>query len=82
MAQNQRELVRQCTLKKGTTSQVVFIEDKFSKVGSYVQIKDLDKPFTWDDRWEVIWAADTPKLYAYVRAHERDYLTQRKASDI
>lgn len=47
---------KQCTLKLGTTQQVVWIPSKFAKVGHFLQIK---KDEEWVDGWEVLQVSET-----------------------
>ncbi len=65
---------KQCTMTKGETSQVAWIPEEVAKVGKFVRIGD-------DNGWEVKTAGER-KDGAYILKHERDFMTQRRASDI
>lgn len=64
----------QCELRKGNKYQVVWIPEKYSKVGKILRLEN-------DNGWEVIkvFSKDNSK-----RVNERsmDYKNQRKVSDI
>ena len=68
----------QCTLVKDNIQQTVWIPSELAKVGKCLKIK---KNNVWDEGWCVQTCGMTLSD-EYVRAHERDYMTQRKASDI
>jgi hypothetical protein len=57
---------------------VIWIPEKFAKIGKYIKIKEND---IWDNGWEVIevWAK---KELDSIEDKERDFLKQRKASDV
>lgn len=65
---------KQCKLIKGTTSQTAWIPEKFAVVGKFLKIKS-------DDGWQVM-SIGGRLSEEYVKEHERNYLTQRRASDI
>lgn len=64
----------QCKLKKGDVYTVVWIPEKYAKVGKYLKLKD-------DDGWEVVEVC-TKKDSKEVQKRSVDYRHQRKASDI
>lgn len=70
---------KQCTLTKGTKSEVVYIPEGLSVVGKFIKVWETEG---WSDGWQVTKAAEHRVSGAYLRAHERDYLTQREASDV
>ena len=72
----------QCLLRKptskGYTERVAFIPTTLAKIGKVVEVKVDD---SWDNGWTVT------KTYAtvswdYLQPRERDYLSQRSASDV
>lgn len=65
---------RQCTLTKGQTSEVAWIPEKHAVLNKYLRIGD-------DNGWQVT-SVGGRKNGDYLKEHERDYLTQRRASDI
>lgn len=71
------EYYRQCTLQHKNTQTVAWISEKGAKVGFRVTLEE--DPNLW---WTVVQAGTTrlPKDEALDR--ERDYLHQRRASDI
>jgi hypothetical protein len=48
-------------------------------VGKVVKLKDANG--NWEDGWKVV-SASEPKPAKFIEGHERDYLKNRKASDI
>lgn len=66
---------RQCTLTRGTTSEIVWIPEQFAVSGKYLKIKD-------DNGWQVTHVGTSRTEGSYLKEHERNYLTQRQASDI
>lgn len=65
---------KQCRLVKIATTQVAWIPEVFAVIGKFLRIGD-------DNGWRVE-SAGPRKDGAYLFRHERDYLTQRRASDI
>ena len=70
---------KQCTLKRGTQGDVRWIPEKFAVVGKYIKVK-VDG--VEEDGWLVVEAGTNRVDGAYLKEHERNYLTQREASDI
>jgi hypothetical protein len=74
----------QCELKKkiddtSYLTDVAWIQERFAKVGKQVKIKQENG--TWDYGWQVTYVGAKQKA-DLVEARERDYLNQRKVSDI
>lgn len=75
----------QCKLEKQydntcrAYSYVVWIPSKFAKIGKMLTVKQDDE--SWSDGWKVV-ATYTTQKAAQVEEDARDYLHQRKASDI
>ncbi len=74
---------KQCTLSSptegGTTKQIAWIPASFAVIGKVVYLgKKTDNP---ERLWTVTSAAGR-QSGAYLGEHERDYVTQRQASDI
>lgn len=70
----------QCTLKRKNKISVVWIPERGTngikvKVGNKVLLKP-------ENRWWLILTVSDPQDVTYIKNHERDYLTQRAASDI
>lgn len=70
---------RQCRLRRGNVEQVAWIPRfdrgrEIAKRGKYLNIKGVNG-------WQVI-GCGAIQSSEYVREHERDYRTQRQASDI
>lgn len=70
---------RQCAMKSQGTHQVAWIPEKFAEVG---RVLILGKRTPDAPRWEVTIVGDMRLEESYLVAHERDYKTQRQASDI
>ena len=70
-----KQFYRQCSMVKGTAGQVAWIPENFAVAGSYVMLGD-------DDGWMVESVGPYRQSEEYRREHERDYKTQRSASDI
>ena len=70
---------KQCTLRSGNTETVAWIEERGAKVGYSVTLEDSEDPARW---WEVVLTGSNRIAKDEVYARERDYLNQRKASDI
>ncbi len=75
---------RQCTLtsptEDGKMCQIAWIPEKFAVKGRVVYFgKKTASPKRF---WTVVSAPAARKSGAYLGEHERDYLTQRQASDI
>jgi hypothetical protein len=75
---------KQCTFisptEEGHTVQTAWVPEKFAKVGRKVYFGKKTK--TPERIWEVTVAGDKRISSDYLAEHERDYLTQREASDI
>jgi len=71
----QQQFFRQCTMTKGTISQIAWIPEQFAVLDKYLRLKD-------EDGWQVKSVFANRIDGAYLKEHERNYLTQRKASDI
>ena len=74
---------RQCRMtsptEEGHTEQVAWIPEQFAVEGKQIYFgKKTDNP----DRLWTVNEVGTRKSEDYVKAHERDYKTQRNASDI
>lgn len=75
---------RQCTYKapNGLT-EIAWIPEKLAVVGKKIYFGSKTK--TPETLWEVVSVSEGPHgrlPESYLRAHERDYKTQREASDI
>ena len=73
----------QCKLRKKLDEDryqidVGWIPDKFAKIGRCLKIK---RDGVWDEGWEVI-EVGSRKEIEDVEAGERDFLKQRKVSDV
>lgn len=66
--------MRQCFLSSGGTSYVAWLPDKFAVVGKVVEIHGKN--------WTIKNVYGPHKEDAEVHERSRDYLRQRKASDI
>lgn len=72
------EFYRQCRFRSGNTETVAWIEERGAKVGYFVTFEDDDQE---GRLWEVLSVGQRiPKDVVFDR--ERDYMKQRKASDI
>jgi len=75
---------KQCTFaspaEKGKTVQVAWVPEKFAVVGKQVYFGK--KTQTPERIWTVTKASARRVSNKYLTEHERDYLTQREASDI
>lgn len=71
---------KQCTLKKGTSGEVAWIPEKFAVLDKYLLI-DSKEPGD-QNGWQVTAVGTNRVDGAYLKEHERNYLTQREASDI
>jgi len=69
------EFYKQCKLTRNTTSEVAWIPERFAVVGKYLEIQD-------DNGWQVSSVSNHRVDGVYLKEHERNYLTQRAASDI
>lgn len=70
---------KQCTLQRGTQGDVAWIPEKYAVEGKYLRIK---KDGTDEDGWRVASVGANRVDGAYLKEHERNYLSQREASDI
>jgi len=78
-----QEWFRQCTFtsptEDGEVVHIAWIQEKFAVTGKVVYFgKKTDTP----DRLWTVTTVGGRSDGAYLQAHERDYLTQRQASDI
>jgi hypothetical protein len=64
----------QCRMQRGSIYTIAWIPSKFAVVGKWLKLRG-------ENGWHVLMAGHTLPS-DYVRDHERDYLTQREASDI
>ena len=82
VAKNKELFYRQCILEKqlpvGYAQQVSWIPEPFCVTGKILKLK-VDE--VWDDGWKVISAGDKVPAKT-VEYHERDYLRNRKNTDI
>lgn len=62
-----------------TERTTTWIPEQYAHLNNYIKLKKDDG--TWEDGWKVI-EVGTRLSEEYVLDHERDYKTQRKASDI
>lgn len=69
---------KQCTLKRGTEGDTRWIPEKFAKVDQYIKVK---RDGVEEDGWQVL-SVGARRDGQYIMEHERNYLTQREASDI
>lgn len=70
-------MMRQCRLTKGRLEKIAWIPIQFAEVGKIIDLND--------EGWSLGWTVQqtyTTLPTEYVREHERDYKSQRKASDI
>lgn len=68
----------QCLLRRGQAHQVAFIPESFAKTGKTLKLKEGE---SWVDGWRVISVFSRMSSVALAE-RSRDYLHQRKASDI
>lgn len=68
------QMYKQCRLQRLKTEMTSWIPSQFAVVGKYLRIKG-------QNGWRVISVGGTLSG-KYLLKHERDYLTQREASDI
>lgn len=57
---------------------VTWIPSQFARLNNYLKLKVND---AWQDGWQVV-SVGGEQPETYIRTHERDYLTQREASDV
>jgi hypothetical protein len=69
------QMYRHCRLKRGRAQTLSWLPVEFAKVNHVVRLKDVDG-------WRVVSVGDVLISEDYLRTHERDYLSQRQASDI
>lgn len=73
----------QCNMRKkienGYKLNVAWIPEKFAQKGKVIKLKWEDG--TWEEGWEVMFVGARQEAEK-VEENERDYLKQRKASDI
>ena len=70
---------RQCTLTRGTEGDVAWIPEQFAVLNKYLRIK---KEGVEENGWQVTTVGANRVDGAYLKEHERNYMTQREASDI
>lgn len=68
-------MYRQCVLQRGTEGDVAWIPEIHAKPGKFLRIGD-------ENGWQVKEVGSFRREESYLLEHERDYLTQRRASDI
>ena len=68
----------QCRLRRKSTEQVAWIPTNYAVVGMVVRITENN--FT-EDGWEII-SCGQPVDRKFIEEHERDYMRQRRVSDI
>lgn len=77
-----KEYYRQVEIKKkfesGYKMEVCWVPEKFAKVGNIIKIKINDN---WDFDWQIT-QVFSRKEFDELEITERDFLKQRKASDI
>lgn len=73
-------MYKQCTLKSGNSVQVAWIPSEFAKQGKPIRLGK--KPAPTDPNWIVEVVSEPEVSGSYLAEHERDYKTQREASDI
>lgn len=66
---------RQCTLRRGSTTQVSWIPEEFATVGKYVMVNE-------ENGWRVMEVGDHRQSGDYILDHERDYAGHRKRTDV
>ena len=66
---------KQCLIKKGDTTQMSWIPERFAKTGKFLRLHD-------DNGWEVKVVYEPAMDEAVVNERSRDYTKQREASDI
>ena len=66
---------KQCTLTKGTKSQVAWIPEEFAKLNKFVRLFE-------EDGWQVMTVGATRVSTDYLLTHEREYLNHRKVTDV
>lgn len=77
-AMKQQNTYTQVRLTRGNTHLTTWIPSQFAVCNRYLKLK-VDG--AWQDGWRVLsCGAEQPE--EYVTAHERDYRTQREASDV
>jgi hypothetical protein len=71
---------RQCELMKGATKQVAWVPVAFCKVGTNVEL--LNETSQFEKGWKIANVFTLRQDGDYLKEHERDWKTQRKASDL
>ncbi len=66
---------RHCKLTKGQTSEIAWIPERFAIKGKFIKVLG-------EDGWQVVEVGKSRIEGSYLMEHERNYLTQRRASDI
>lgn len=74
-----QQFYRQCKLQRGTEGDVAWIPEKFAVQDKYLLI---EKKTGDENGWKVIEVGSNRVDGAYLKEHERNYLTQREASDV
>ena len=70
---------KQCQLGRGQQVDVAWIPEQFAVLNKYLRIKKEDGE---ENGWQVKTVGANRVNGAYLKEHERNYLTQREASDI
>jgi hypothetical protein len=81
---SKHEFYCQCEMKKKIDDHsckidVAWIPAKFAKINNWIRIKQDNG--TWEDGWQVTYVGGKQKA-EIVEGRERDYLNQRKVSDV
>ena len=66
---------RQCTLTRGSTSQVAWIPETFAKQDKYLRIED-------ENGWQVVEVGSKRLSGRYLAEHQREYMNHRRVTDI
>ena len=66
---------KQCLLRKGDTSYMAWIPEKFAKKGKYVRLRG-------DNGWEVVFASNLCLEEQEIADRSQDYRRHRRATDI
>lgn len=79
------EFYRQCNLRRQVGPDrfediMSWIPDEIAKVGNIVRLRNSAEE-EWSENWLVV-AAHERRPLSYLKERERDYVNQRKASDV
>ena len=66
---------RQCTLTRGTTTQIAWIPEQFAKKDKYLRIGD-------ENGWQVVEFGSHRLSGQYLMEHEREYMNHRNVTDV